>query len=200
MGVADRADRPLHTDESKESPAMAQFEGLTPGTWPLDASHTSASFTVRHAGISRVRGQFEEATGSLTVGEDAADLRFEASLETASITTNNEDRDNHLRSADFFDAEDHPTLTFVSTELKGDALHGDLTIRGTTRPVVLDFAYEGAATDPFGIYRAGFTGRTTISRKEFGLTWNAALETGGVLVSDEVKISIEAEFTAPAAA
>lgn len=179
---------------------MAQFEGLTPGTWPLDASHTSASFTVRHAGISRVRGQFEEATGSLTVGEDAADLRFEASLETASITTNNEDRDNHLRSADFFDAEDHPTLTFVSTELKGDALHGDLTIRGTTRPVVLDFAYEGAATDPFGIYRAGFTGRTTISRKEFGLTWNAALETGGVLVSDEVKISIEAEFTAPAAA
>ena len=167
---------------------------------PLDASHTSASFTVRHAGISRVRGQFEEATGSLTVGEGAADLRFEASLETASITTNNEDRDNHLRSADFFDAEDHPTLTFVSTELKGDALHGDLTIRGTTRPVVLDFAYEGAATDPFGIYRAGFTGRTTISRKEFGLTWNAALETGGVLVSDEVKISIEAEFTAPAAA
>lgn len=179
---------------------MSQFEGLTPGTWPLDAGHTSASFTVRHAGISRARGQFEEIDGALTVGENAEDLRFEASLQTASVTTNNEDRDNHLRSADFFDAEKHPTLTFVSTELKGDTLHGDLTVRGTTQPVELDFVYEGTATDPFGVYRAGFTGETTISRKDFGLTWNAALEAGGVLVSDEVKISIEAEFTAPAAA
>ena len=179
---------------------MAQFEGLTPGTWPLDASHTSAGFTIRHAGISRVRGQFVELSGSLTVDENAEDLRFEANLQTASITTSNEDRDNHLRSADFFDAESHPSLTFMSTELKGDTLHGELTIRGTTKPVELDFAYEGAATDPFGTYRAGFTGQTTISRKEFGLTWNAALETGGVLVSDEVKISIEAEFTAPTAA
>lgn len=179
---------------------MAQFEGLTPGTWPLDASHTSASFTVRHAGISRARGQFEELEGSLTVDENAEDLRLEATLQTASVTTNNEDRDNHLRSADFFDAENHPTLTFVSTKLEGDTLHGELTIRGTTRPVELDFVYEGAATDPFGVYRAGFTGETKISRKDFGLTWNAALEAGGVLVSDEVKISIEAEFTAPTAA
>src|SRR5690625_3468942 len=90
---------------------MAQFEGLTPGTWPLDASHTSAGFTIRHAGISRVRGQFVELSGSLTVDENAEDLRFEANLQTASITTSNEDRDNHLRSADFFDAESHPSLT-----------------------------------------------------------------------------------------
>ena len=179
---------------------MAQYEGLTPGTWPLDASHTSASFTVRHAGISKARGQFEDVSGALTVGENADDLRFEATLQTASITTNNEDRDNHLRSADFFDAETYPELTFVSTKLEGSTLTGDLTIRGTTKSIALDFTYEGAATDPFGIYRAGFTAETKISRKEFGLTWNAALEAGGVLVGDDVKISIEAEFTAPASA
>lgn len=179
---------------------MAQYEGLTPGTWPLDASHTSASFTVRHAGISKARGQFEDVSGALTVGENAEDLRFEAKLKTASITTNNEDRDNHLRSADFFDAETYPELTFVSTKLDGSTLVGDLTIRGTTKSIELDFTYEGAATDPFGIYRSGFTAETKISRKEFGLTWNAALEAGGVLVGDDVKISIEAEFSAPTSA
>src|SRR5690625_4172441 len=142
---------------------MAQFEGLTPGTWPLDASHTSAGSTIRHAGRSRVRGQFVELSGSLTVDEHAEDLRLEAPLQTASLTTRNADRDDHLPSAHFS-------------------------------------ASERAATDPCGTYRAGFTGQPTIARKEFGLTWNAALETGGVLVSDEVKISIEAEFTAPTAA
>ena len=173
---------------------------LTPGTWTLDPAHTSAAFTVRHAGISKARGQFTDVEGELVVAEGGEDLAFTATLKTESVSTSNPDRDAHLKSADFFDVENNPTITFRSTELKGDKLHGDLTIRGTTRPVVLDFAYEGAATDPFGTYRAGFTGQTTISRKEFGLTWNAALETGGVLVSDEVKISIEAEFTAPTAA
>lgn len=179
---------------------MAQHEGLTPGTWTLDASHTSASFTVRHAGISKARGQFEDVSGTLTVSENAEDLAFTAVLKVASITTNNEDRDNHLRSPDFFDAETHPDLTFVSTKLEGSTLVGDLSIRGTTKSVELDFTYEGAATDPFGVYRSGFTGETTISRKEFGLTWNAALEAGGVMVGDNVKILIEAEFTAPTAA
>jgi polyisoprenoid-binding protein YceI len=173
---------------------------LTPGTWTLDPAHTSASFTVRHAGISKARGQFPELEGALTVAPGGEDLKFEATLQTASITTSNADRDNHLRSADFFDAEQFPAITFVSTGLEGEKLTGDLTIRDITRPVVLDFTYEGAATDPFGIYRAGFTGETKISRKEFGLTWNAALEAGGVLVADEVKIAIEAEFTAPTAA
>ncbi|MCT1776776.1 YceI family protein [Brachybacterium sp. p3-SID957] len=176
-----------------------QFDGLTPGVWTLDPAHTSASFTVRHAGISKARGQFADVEGTLTVGE-GQDVSFQAVMKTASIGTGNEDRDNHLRSGDFFDAETFPEITFVSTKVEGDELHGELTIRDTTRPVVLDFAYEGAATDPFGVYRAGFTGETTISRKEFGLTWNAALETGGVLVSDDVRISIEAEFTAPTAA
>lgn len=173
---------------------------LTPGTWTLDPAHTSAAFTVRHAGISKARGQFPDTAGTLTVGEGGKDLAFSVSLKTASINTSNEDRDNHLRSADFFDVENFPEITFVSTKVEGDTLVGDLTIRDVTKPVELEFSYEGAATDPFGIYRAGFTGETKISRKEFGLTWNAALEAGGVLVSDEVKILIEAEFTAPAAA
>ena len=173
---------------------------LTPGTWTLDAAHTSAAFTVRHAGISKARGQFPDAEGTLTVAEGGKDLAFSVSLKTATINTSNEDRDNHLRSADFFDVENFPEITFVSTKVEGDTLVGDLTIRDVTKPVELEFSYEGAATDPFGVYRAGFTGETKISRKEFGLTWNAALEAGGVLVSDEVKILIEAEFTAPAAA
>ena len=176
-----------------------QFDGLTPGVWTLDPAHTSASFTVRHAGISKARGQFGDVEGTLTVGE-GQDLSFKAVMKTATIGTGNTDRDNHLRSGDFFDVETYPEITFVSTKVEGDELHGELTIRDTTRPVVLEFTYEGAATDPFGVYRAGFTGETKISRKEFGLTWNAALEAGGVLVSDEVKILIEAEFTAPAAA
>lgn len=173
---------------------------LTPGTWTLDAAHTTAGFTVRHAGISKARGTFGDLEGTLVVGQGGDDLRFEATLQTASISTGNADRDGHLKSADFFDAETFPEIRFVSTEVSGDSLTGELTIRDITKPVTLDFSYEGAATDPFGTYRAGFTGETTISRKEFGLTWNAALEAGGVLVSDEVKIQIEAEFTAPAAA
>ena len=173
---------------------------LTPGTWTLDPAHTSAAFTVRHAGISKARGQFTDVEGELVVAEGGEDLAFTATLKTESVSTSNPDRDAHLKSADFFDVENNPTITFRSTELKGDTLHGELTINGITKPVELDFTYEGAATDPFGIYRAGFTGETKISRKEFGLTWNAALEAGGVLVSDEVKILIEAEFTAPAAA
>ncbi|MGP5053911.1 YceI family protein [Brachybacterium paraconglomeratum] len=173
---------------------------LTPGTWTLDPAHTSVAFTVRHAGISKARGQFTDVEGELVVAEGGEDLAFTATLKTESVSTSNPDRDAHLKSADFFDVENNPTITFRSTELKRDTLHGDLTVNGITKPVELDFAYEGAATDPFGVYRAGFTGETTISRKEFGLTWNAALEAGGVLVADSVKISIEAEFTAPTAA
>ncbi len=173
---------------------------LTPGTWTLDAAHTSAAFTVRHAGISKARGQFTDVEGELVVAEGGKDLAFTATLKTDSITTSNADRDGHLKSADFFDVEKFPEITFRSTDLTGDTLVGELTIRDITKPVELEFSYEGAATDPFGIYRAGFTAETKISRKEFGLTWNAALEAGGVLVADDVKIAIEAEFTAPTAA
>ncbi|MCL6422860.1 YceI family protein [Brachybacterium sp. JHP9] len=175
-------------------------EGLTPGTWNLDAAHSSAAFTVRHAGISKARGHFSELEGTLNVGQSLEDLRFDATLQTASITTGNEDRDNHLRSADFFDAANNPEIRFTTTAVSKDTITGDLTLHGVTKPVELDWEYEGAATDPFGTYRAGFSASTKISRKDFGLTWNAALEAGGVLVADAVTITIEAEFVAPAAA
>ena len=168
---------------------------LTPGTWTLDPAHTSAAFTVRHAGISKARGQFTDVEGELVVAEGGEDLAFTATLKTESVSTSNPDRDAHLKSADFFDVENNPTITFRSTELKGDTLHGELTINGITKPVELDFAYEGAATDPFGIYRAGFTGETTISRKEFGLTWNAPLKTDGVLVSEKIKLNFDISAT-----
>src|SRR5699024_9049097 len=138
---------------------------------------------------------FTDVEGALTVGEGGEDLAFTAALKTASVSTSNTDRDNHLRSGDFFDAATFPEIRFCSTAVKGETLTGDPTNRDVTREVTLDCTYEGSATDPFGTYRAGFTGETSISRKDFGLTWNAALEAGGVLVADEVKISIEAEFT-----
>lgn len=174
--------------------------GLTTGTWNLDASHTAVAFTIRHAGISKTRGQFEDVTGSMVVGETLEDTTFSADIAIDSLNTGNDDRDGHLKADDFFAAEQHPSMTFRSTSFDGETLVGELTIKGTTNTVELDVEFEGAATDPFGTYRAGFSGTTKISRKEFGLTWNAALEAGGVLVGDDVKISIDAEFVAPAAA
>lgn len=175
-------------------------EGLTQGTWTLDASHTAAAFTVRHAGISKTRGQFEDVAGQMIVGETLEDTRISAEIQIDSLTTGNNDRDQHLKSADFFDAEQFTAMVFTSTSFDGETLKGDLTIKDVTKSVELNVEFEGAATDPFGTYRAGFSGTTEISRKEFGLTWNAALEAGGVLVGDKVKITIDSEFTAPTAA
>ncbi|KGM13384.1 YceI family protein [Cellulomonas bogoriensis] len=169
--------------------------GLTAGTWTIDASHSEAAFSVRHAGIAKVRGNVAITEGTITVGEDLAVSGVTATLDAASIDTRDANRDGHLKSADFFDVETYPTWTFTSTsvESKGEeyAVSGDLTIHGVTRPVVLTTEFNGTATDPFGNARAGFSASTEISRKEFGLTWNAALETGGVLVGDTVKITIE---------
>lgn len=175
-------------------------EGLTTGTWPIDPAHTAAYFTVRHAGISKVRGSFQDVTGTLTVGDSFEDLVFEASIKVESISTGVAQRDNHLRSSDFFLADEHPEITFRSTKVTPDSVTGDLTIRGITQEVTLDLEFEGAAKDPYGIQRAGFTGSVKINRKDFGLTYNANLETGGVLIGDTVTIAIEAEFTAPQAA
>lgn len=175
-------------------------DGLSQGTWTLDPAHTTVSFTIRHAGISRVRGTFDEVEGRLVVGSSLEDLRFSADIQVASVNTNNEGRDDHLRSPEFFDAAQFPVMTFRTTEVSKKALTGELSLHGETRPVELDLEFEGTATDPFGVYRAGFSGETKISRKDFGLTWNAALEAGGVMLSDDVKIFIEAEFVAPTAA
>lgn len=173
--------------------------GLTTGTWTLDNSHSEIGFSVRHAGISKVRGQFKDVAATATVGETLADSSVEATAKIASLDTSDANRDGHLHSADFFDAEQFPDMTFKSTSISAQgetySLNGDLTIRGTTLPVSFDTEFNGVAVDPFGTTRAGFSGQTTISRKDFGLTWNAALEAGGVLVGDKVTISLEVEFT-----
>lgn len=171
---------------------------LTPGTWNLDASHSEVGFAVRHAGISKVRGKFNEVSGVATVGETLADSSVAATIMAASFDSGDANRDGHVKGADFFDVEQFPELTFTSTELSAAGetyeLTGDLTIRGITSPVTFETEFNGVAVDPFGATRAGFSGQTTISRKEFGLTWNAALEAGGVLVGDKVTITLEVAF------
>jgi polyisoprenoid-binding protein YceI len=169
----------------------------TTGTWLIDPSHSRVGFSAKHAMVATVRGQFTDFSGSLTLdGSNPSASAADVAIATASINTNSEDRDNHVRSADFLDVESHPEMTFRSTGVKhegGDdfVMTGDLTIRGTTRPVELEVELEGLATDPFGNERIGFSGETVISRKDFGLTWNVALEAGGVLVSDKVKITLD---------
>lgn len=169
--------------------------GLAAGTYTADPTHTSATFTVRHAGISKVRGSLAVPTAVVTVGEDIESSSVSAELDAASINTGNPDRDAHLKSADFWDVEKNPVWTFTSTSVAahGDdfAVSGHLTINGVTQPVVLATEFVGMATDPYGNLRAGFEAKTEISRKDFGLTYNAALETGGVLISDTVKIAID---------
>mgnify|MGYP000899185307 FL=1 len=169
--------------------------GLTAGTYAIDASHSQAAFTVRHAGISKVRGTLAITGGTIAVGDDLDSSAVSAELDAASVSTGDANRDNHLRSADFWDAENKPTWTFTSTRITGDGddyvVAGDLTINGVTKPVELETEFAGTATDPFGNARAGFEAKTEISRKEFDLTWNAALETGGVLVGDKIKIALD---------
>jgi polyisoprenoid-binding protein YceI len=169
----------------------------TTGTWVIDPSHTRVGFSAKHAMIAKVRGQFAEFSGSLTLDGSAPEASKAAvTIAAASISTGSDDRDDHLRSDDFLAVDEFPEITFVSTGVRhtgGDdfVLVGDLTIRGTTLPVELAVELEGLATDPFGNERIGFSGSTTINRKDFGLTWNAALEAGGVLVSDKVTISLD---------
>ena len=175
---------------------MTLPEGLTPGVWTLDMSHSEVGFSVRHAGISKVRGRFNEATAEARVRDSLADASLHASIKTASFDSGDANRDAHVRGADFFDVDEYPEMTFRATGIRGDGedyvLTGDLTIRGVTKPVDLEVEFTGVAVDPFGATRAGFSAETDISRKAFGLTWNAALEAGGLLVSDKVKISVEA--------
>lgn len=169
-------------------------------TWTIDNAHSEINFTVRHMMISNVRGQFERFTGTVDFNEAEPTMSsVDVQIEAASINTKEEKRDAHLRSNDFLAADQYPYLTFKSHRVETvDANHGkiygDLSIRGVARPVVLDVEYSGMAKSPWGTMSAGFTASTKISRKEWGLEWNAALETGGVLVGDELKINIELEI------
>lgn len=173
---------------------------MVKSVWNVDTAHSSLEFVVKHMMISKAKGNFNNFEA--VIEADPADLtnsKIEFSIDVNSIDTRNKDRDDHLRSADFFDIENHPTATFIAKDIqkKSDTNYdvtGDLTIRGTTKPITVDIVFEGQSKDPMsGNEVAGFSGQTTFSRKDFGLTWNAALETGGVLVGDEVKVNIEIE-------
>ncbi|MFC5447791.1 YceI family protein [Paenibacillus aestuarii] len=167
--------------------------------WTLDASHSSVDFSIRHMMIAKVKGTFHTFEGNIEA--DPADLttaNVHFSVDLSSIDTRNSDRDNHLRTADFFSIESHPKMTFQSTEFvktgEGEYdLTGNLTIRGVTRPETFSVVFEGAGKDPWGNEKVGFSAQGSIKRSDFGLTYNAALETGGVLIGDEVKVSIEIE-------
>jgi len=168
-------------------------------TWNIDTSHSGAHFTVRHMVVSKVRGAFERWQGTLQFDEqDPEASKVSVQIEAASINTREPKRDDHLRSADFFDVAQYPTLSFESTKVEkreGNTYRvtGDLTIHGVTNQVVLDADYLGAGKDPWGNDRVGFEASTSINRKDFGLTWNQALEAGGVLVGDKIEISLDVE-------
>ena len=174
---------------------MTEIPGYRPGTWVLDPAHSEVTFSVRHMMISKVRGTFGVKSATLIAPENPLEAKVEASVDVTSIDTKDEGRDGHLRSADFFDTENFPTMEIVSTGTrveKGDFfVDGDLTIRGITKPVSFEFDFGGFGTDPYGNYKAGASATTTINREDFGLTWNAALETGGVLVGKDVTINLD---------
>jgi polyisoprenoid-binding protein YceI len=172
-------------------------------TWTIDPSHSTIEFVAKHMMITTVKGRFAEFTGTVVADEERlADSSVEVTMQAASLDTRSEQRDAHLRSPDFLDVERYPEVTFRSTGLRGtkDAfeLTGDLTIRDVTRPITLDVTFEGEGKDPWGGTRASFSAKGKFDRRDFGLTWNVALETGGILVSNEVKINIEAQLVAQA--
>jgi polyisoprenoid-binding protein YceI len=173
-------------------------ETLT-GDYTLDLAHTRIGFSARHAMVTKVRGQFNEFNGSVSLDyENPASSRVEITIKAASIDTRNADRDAHLRSNDFFAMEEFPEITFRSTRVEQTSatnydVTGDLTIRGVTRPVTVNFQLNGGTKDPWGNFRVGFDGQTTINRKDWGVNWNAALEAGGVMVSEKVNLEFEVE-------
>jgi polyisoprenoid-binding protein YceI len=172
--------------------------------WQLDAAHTQIAFAVKHMMISTVRGQFKNFSGTLELDEQHPERsRVEITIDPTSIDTSDERRDGHLRTADFFEVEKHPEIRFASTRVERAGedeyrVTGDLSMRGVTRPVTLDVTLEGQSRDMQGQRRAGFSLRGAINRKDYGLTWNVALEQGGVLVSDKVQLVIDAEVFEPA--
>lgn len=170
--------------------------GLTAGTWTVDPSHSSVGFVARHLMVSKVRGAFTSFNGAVTIVDGGSGSGVQATVDTASLTTGDDGRDGHVRSADFFDVDNFPTMTLVSTDLKptGDGqfeLIADLTIKGVTKSVTFDLEFVGVATDPWGNVKAGFAAEAEISRKAWGLEWNVALEAGGVLVGDKVKLQLD---------
>jgi len=182
-------------------PNTRVWNGLTiptAGTYELDPAHKRVGFVARHMMVSKVRGEFTDATATITVAEDPLQSSVTATIQAASITTSHAERDAHLKGGDFLDVEKYPTLTYRSTGIKSHSgntfvLAGELTIKDVTRPVDLNVEFEGAGRSPFGTDIFGFTAKAEIDREDFGLTWNVALETGGVLVGKKITIEIEGE-------
>ena len=168
------------------------------GTYALDASHSQVGFAVRHLMVSKTKGRFSDFAGTVEIGENPLESSVSVTIQSASVDTRDEQRDGHLRSGDFFDVEAYPTITYQSRSVRqtGEGryiVEGDLTVKDVTQSVPLDLTFEGGATDPWGGVRIGFSAKAELDREAFGLTWNQALETGGVLVGKKVTIEIEAE-------
>ena len=190
MTITTTGETLTRTDQGVEIPA--------PGTFVLDQSHSEVGFVTRHMMVAKVRGSFGEFDGTITVAEDPSESSVEASIKVGSIDTRESRRDAHLRSADFFDAEQYPVATFKSTKVSPDGpgtwrVEGELTIREVTRPVVLDVEFNGVVQDPYGGQRIGFSATAEINREDFGMTYNALLESGGVVVSKTARIEIDGE-------
>ncbi|MET8974088.1 YceI family protein [Streptomyces sp. NPDC004539] len=184
-------------DDGSETPATGADLATLTGDYTIDQAHSTFGFTARHAMVTNVKGKFDEFSGELHLdGSDPSASTASIDIVMDSIDTGSADRDGHLKSADFFKTEEFPAMTFRSTKaesLGGDdyRVTGDLTILGTTRPISIDLEFNGAAKDPFGNERVGFEGKAEILRSDWGITWNAALETGGVLVSDKIKLNFD---------
>jgi polyisoprenoid-binding protein YceI len=191
--------RKSKTTDSAAAPAavaVATHGSPLTGDYTIDATHSRLGFSARHAMVTTVRGQFGDFDGAAHVdAENPTASTVALTIRAASVSTGTADRDGHLVSGDFFDVDNHPELTFTSTSVERDgsewAITGDLTIKGVTKPVTIPFEETGTAVDPYGNTRVGFEGATTINRKDWNLTWNAALETGGVLVSEKIKLEFD---------
>ena len=173
---------------------MSSIKNLPAGTWSVDPSHTEVGFVARHLMVSKVRGNFADVAGTVVVADDVTASTVDVTVQMASVDTRSADRDTHLKSADFFDVENYPTMRFVSTSFDGEELSGDLTIKDVTRPVTFEVEFNGVQADPWGNTKAGFEAEAEIKRADWGLTWNAAIEGGGVLVSDKIKIVLDVQL------
>jgi polyisoprenoid-binding protein YceI len=179
------------------STTAVEVPALVAGTWAIDPSHSEVGFTVRHLMVSKVKGSFKTFEGTITIAENPLDSRVEARIDAFSVDTRDENRDNHLRSSDFFEVENYPYITFVSSSVRPQGhdyvVTGDLTIRGVTRSVDLALEFNGVSPDPWGGTRAGFSAFTEISRADYGIEFNIPMDGGGVVVGDKIKINLEIE-------
>lgn len=176
---------------------MTTIKNLTPGTWQIDPTHTEVSFTVRHMAISKVRGYFQTFEGTIEIGENIEETKISGKIDVGSVNTNQAQRDEHLRTSDFFLISEHPEITFVSKSIsvEGDEgkVVGDFTMRGVTKEITLDVEFGGVTVDGYGNTKFGFEAKTKINRKDFGVNWNAPTEAGGLTLGDDVRIVIDGQ-------